>query len=104
MFLLFINDLPDCLNDSFGSKLFADDLKAYDICNPLEGNDKFQHALNCLVVWSARRQLNLSVSKCGSSLIGGSSKFQDDHELVIQENILGNLNSVKTWEYLLILT
>jgi ribonuclease P/MRP protein subunit RPP40 len=95
LFLLFINDLPEALDDSFTSKLFADDLKAYDVFCGAEGNDKFQHSLNCLVDWSSKWQLNLSVSKCGSLLIAGKSTFKDESELVIKESKISALNYVK---------
>jgi hypothetical protein len=48
LFLLFINDLPEIFENSFNSKLFADDLKAYsDFSLPID-NTKLQNALNGL--------------------------------------------------------
>jgi hypothetical protein len=96
LFLQYINDLPDALDNSFSSKLFADDLKAYDVFNVLDGyNDKCQHMLNCLVEWTDKWHMSLSVSKCGSLLITGNKKSIDDQELMIRDSGIRCLNSVK---------
>ena len=42
LFLLFINDLPDVVEGTTKTKLFADDLKAYDLFNVLDANEGFQ--------------------------------------------------------------
>jgi ribonucleases P/MRP protein subunit RPP40 len=95
LFLLYINDLPDALDNSFSCKLFADDLKAYDVFNIIDGNDKFQYMLNSLVEWTDKWQMSLSVSKCGSLLIASNSKSIDDQELMIRDSGICCLNSVK---------
>ena len=62
LFLLYINDLPEFLNTSISSKLFADDLKAYGGYDQINDNEEFQITLSRLVDWSNRWQLKLSVS------------------------------------------
>ena len=42
LFLLYINDLPEFLNTSISSKLFADDLKAYGGYDKIGDNEEFQ--------------------------------------------------------------
>ena len=95
LFLLFINDLPDIFDNSVSAKLFADDLKAYDIFNTLEDGDKIQSALNNLIEWSNKWQLNLSVSKCGSLLVVGKSSFEDTHKLTVNGDTLNIFHSTK---------
>jgi Reverse transcriptase (RNA-dependent DNA polymerase)/Endonuclease-reverse transcriptase len=95
LFLLFINDLPEILDESFYCKLFADDLKAYSDFSLVDDNHKFQCALNRLLEWSDRWQLNFSVGKCGSLLIRGNSNFIDTQDLFIGDNTLNAFDSVK---------
>src|ERR1043165_3694679 len=95
LFLLYINDLPEFLNTSISSKLFADDLKAYGSYDKIGDNEEFQINLNRLVVWSNRWQLKLSVSKCGSLLITGNSNVDDIQKLFIGREMLPALDSVK---------
>ena len=98
LFLLFINDLPDIFEGSTKSKLFADDLKAYDSFNAFnvfDSNEKFQNIINQIIKWSDTWQMSLSVSKCGSLLIIGNSNPCDDQELMLNSVSLCNLDSVK---------
>ena len=95
LFLLFINDLPDIFDGSLSAKLFADDLKAYDVFNTPEDNDNMQFALNNLIEWTNKWQLNLSVSKCGSLLIVGKSNFQDTSKLFVNGDTLNEFHSTR---------
>jgi hypothetical protein len=93
LFLLYINDLPDAINDDVNVKLFADDLKAFDVCISPDDNDKMQSTLNSLIEWGNRWQLKLSTSKCGSLLIVGKSKTHYDWQLSLEDT---NLNVFQT--------
>ena len=95
LFLLYINDLPDVFIDEFRSKLFADDLKSYNMFDYRVNPDSVQFALDSLVSWSKSWQLQLSVPKCGSVLLKGKSPFEDTNELVIDNNPLAVFESVK---------
>jgi hypothetical protein len=54
------------------------------------------YMLNCLVEWTDKWQMSLSVSKFGSLLIIGNSKSIDDQKLTTRDSsILCCLNSVK---------
>ena len=59
LFLIFINDLPDCIS-SF-SDIFADDTKAFNTCN---NSDILQEDLAALQEWSDMWQLFFNCSKC----------------------------------------
>jgi hypothetical protein len=95
LFLLFINDLPGIFDKSVTAKLFADDLKAYDVFNNSEDSDKRQYTSSNLIEWTNKWQLNLSLSKCGSLLIAGKSGFEDKHKLSVNGDILNVFHSTR---------
>lgn len=63
LFILFINDLPDCIS---GSKclLFADDLKIYKTIFHISDMEILQLSINQLVFWCSNNCLQLNVKKC----------------------------------------
>lgn len=65
LFLLYINDLPNCIPEGVTIKMFADDVKLY-VSNPAasDAHSLLQKALNCLHDWSLTWKLPLSVPKC----------------------------------------
>ncbi len=95
LFLLFINDLPDIFDPSFRDKLFADDLKLYKSIDNSDDNLGFQLALNQLSDWCNRWQLKLSVAKCGSLFLRGSTTPNDNQDLFIDGNSLTLFESTK---------
>ena len=62
LFILYINDLPE-LVDNF-TMLFADDTKLYSTVNNKKDQEGLQRDLNKLIQWSNRWQLNFNASKC----------------------------------------
>ena len=95
LFLLFINDLPNTFDPTFKDKLFADDLKLYKNIDNTSSVVDFQLALNHLYDWCKRWQLGLSVSKCGSVLIGGSKSTDVKYDLFINDTPLSTFSSTK---------
>ena len=95
LFLIYINDLPNYLNTSLNSKLFADDLKSYGGYTSNIDHDEFQMTLSRLVDWTNLWQLKLSISKCGSLLITGNSNIDDDDRLFIDNENLSVFDSVR---------
>ena len=70
LFILFINDVTDCVSHSATVKLFADDLKLYsEISCPLQFNI-IQHNLNKIFNWSVIWQLPISSPKCSTLHLG----------------------------------
>ena len=63
LFLLFINDMPDCTEPSILS-LFADDVKCFRIINNIKDCEQLQRDLNSLYEWSQVWKLNFNVLKC----------------------------------------
>jgi hypothetical protein len=70
LFLLYINDMPDCLGNDTSVKLYADDAKLYIIQDKGASIDNFQASLTKFEEWSAKWQLRIAFSKCFSLSIG----------------------------------
>src|SRR5207245_2273173 len=94
LLLIFINDLPNVLDPIVASKLFADDFKAYNIDDYRLNPGSTQNALDALSKWAATWQLELAIPKCGSLLLNTNTKFVDENDLFIGNNILPVFNSV----------
>ena len=62
IFLLFINDMPDCAEHSILS-LFANDAKFFRNINNVDDCERLQHDLNSLYEWSQVWKLNFNVIK-----------------------------------------
>ena len=63
LFLIFINDMPDCKDHSILS-LFADDAKCFRTINNIKACERLQRALNSLYECSQVFELNFNVLKC----------------------------------------
>jgi hypothetical protein len=62
LFLLYVNDLPDCVNST--AKLFADDTKLYREIIDFDDCQEIQKDLNTLSVWSKIWLLRFNETKC----------------------------------------
>ena len=62
LFLLYINDLPDCVLSSV--KIFADDSKLFGPVETLEAREHLQHDLQEVGNWSLQWQLPFNLDKC----------------------------------------
>ncbi len=84
LFLVFINDLPDFIDD-VGRRLFADDLKLFNRVDTKCEQNKLQIALNKVWKWCTENQLDLSPSKCQILHVGNKNPRVDfllgDHKL-----------------------
>ena len=68
LFILFINDLPGCVQSSI--KLFADDTKLYLNLNLHNSQDILQDDLAALGMWSSKWQMPFNVEKCKTLHLG----------------------------------
>ena len=76
LFNLFINDLPDNLNSSAITKLFADDVTIYTCLSDVDSCSDFQRNLSSIQQWSNTWQLSISTVKSSILLLGkGSNDF-----------------------------
>ena len=66
LFILYINDLPNCLPPNVYCTLYADDCKLYTINSP----HSMQLALNAVFDWSKKWQMDISFEKTFVMLVG----------------------------------
>ena len=69
LFILFVNDLTNCLPPCAISKFFADDLKSYVPITSNSSIDDFSQLLACIETWAKTWQLPLSIDKCSWMLL-----------------------------------
>ena len=72
LFLIFINDLPDCVEST--CHIFADDTKVYNTGN---NTNSLQKDLKALQEWSNKWQLHFNCSKCKCLHFGMSNTYRD---------------------------
>jgi ribonuclease P/MRP protein subunit RPP40 len=71
LFLLYINDLPECLGANVKCKMYADDAKIYQIFHRSDvNNQSLQHSLDSVSVWASTWQMKLAAEKCHVLRIG----------------------------------
>ena len=93
LFLLYINDLPNIFCEGIVAKLFADDLKSYNVLDYRSNPSIMQNAVHALLGWCTSWQLNLSSSKCGSLLLNGNSNFRDSETILMGKEDLKTLET-----------
>ena len=76
LFLIYINDIPEC---AVSSILFADDTKCFKTVGNLNDSDQLQEDLNSLYKWSLDWNLTFNLSKCMH--ISFRSKIQTTYQL-----------------------
>ena len=93
LFLIFINDLPNCIVNS-NKLLFADDLKLYMEISSLEDCTKLQCDLNNVTKWCKENSLVLNINKCKTvSFTKRKNKY--NYKYTIQGIQLNSSDSVK---------
>ena len=65
LFLIYINDLPECVNHS-EIRLFADDCIVYRCIHNHQDAELLQEDINAIQTWASAWQINFNVSKCCS--------------------------------------
>jgi hypothetical protein len=93
LFVIFINDIATICNGSSRMKLFADDLKIYNIVDVSKSTSTLQWSLDQLVKWSADWQLPININKCSVLTINGSG-VHSVREYYINGYCLSKLTSV----------
>ena len=64
LFIVYINDISDCVLRGSKMKLYADDAKVYTVIDDLNSQAILQQSLDSVLAWSRHWQLALSESKC----------------------------------------
>ena len=63
-FLIYINNMPDCVSEGTKIRLFADDALIYREINSNKDKTTFQNDLDALSRWSADWQMSFNTAKC----------------------------------------
>ena len=79
LFILFVNDITECMAENVSVELFADDAKIYTVIT--DGKTSFnqlQHSLDLVVSWAEHWQLKLSPTTCSVMRITSGRLVADD--------------------------
>ena len=66
LFLIYIDDITECIQQPVSVKLYADDVKLYTSVRSVSDYSTLQSCLQRISEWSVTWQLPMSVSKCSS--------------------------------------
>jgi len=76
LFIIYINDLPNCVSKSTTVSMYADDTAMYTICKDVnELNRVLNKDLTNVNDWLARNKLSLNVSKTELIILGSKQKL-----------------------------
>ena len=64
LFVIYINDLPNLLNNFCDIYLFADDTKLYKCIYSQQDSDDLNKGFNCILEWSNNWLMKLNILKC----------------------------------------
>lgn len=102
LFIIYINDLPQCVSPSSRLLLYADDAKCLKSIECPEDTLRLQNDLNALTAWSFRWSLSFNVSKCATmccsldSSVLPNNTFQIDNQTVPSVNTFRDLGVIMT--------
>ena len=74
LFIMFVNDVVNVINECAKCNLYADDVKLYSSVTCSEDSTHLQHALNAIISWSEEWQLKINMSKCNILHVGSTNK------------------------------
>ena len=94
LFVIYINDIVHGQPTGTISKLYADDLKSYNVIHDLANSTSFIATLKHIIDWSTLWQLLIALSKCQWMHISYKKKSLADQGLFL----LGNASVHETFE------
>lgn len=93
LFIIFINDIDVCFNNS-QFLLFADDMKVFKVVNSPEDSALLQFDLNKLTTYCRMNRLDINVSKCFSISFGRKrSMFSSTY--IINNQTISNFTEIR---------
>jgi ribonucleases P/MRP protein subunit RPP40 len=95
MFVIFINDITDCLSDQSTVKLYADDIKLYSCIETSADINRLQLDLNNIFAWSELWQMEVSISKCFILPIGGKLLCLHDRHYAFNNSELPTVFNIR---------
>ena len=96
MFLIYINDLPDCICHST-LRLFADDCLLYKTIKSPQDAIDLQQDLLAMQIWEDTWLMRFNISKCFAMRVTQSKKYKVLHDYQLHNS---TLNSVDDCKYL----
>ena len=96
LFLLFVNDLPNCVSEGTRTRLFADDCLVYREIRSQQDRVQLQADLDALGAWSARWGMRFNTSKCEILQVGtGLRTLPATHFYTLNGDVLKLVSSAK---------
>ena len=92
LFLIYINDLPTVIPKNVHIKLFADDVKIYNVYNTKAERQQLKLALKNIEEWSRRWKINIATNKTFIIHIG---KNNPKDQYKINDNIICEVQSIR---------
>jgi len=88
LFVVYINDITECLRDGCSMKLFADDIKLYTCIETTVDTDRLQGNLDNVFNWATLWQMEISIAKCAILPVGGKLLCIHNRQYVINNVVL----------------
>ena len=98
LFVLFVNDITDGLDNGTTAKLYADDLKLYAKININSIVNSLQNSLDVIYRWSLEWQLSISFLKCFILVLNVNCRIDfncNNYVFKLGNNILEYKNAVR---------
>ena len=94
LFLIYINDLPECVNHS-EIRLFADDCIVYRCIHNQQDAELLQEDINAIQTWTSTWQMNFNVSKCCSTHFTQAITYKMENTYYLYDTPLLSLDHFK---------
>ena len=94
LFLIFINDLPDCISHST-LRMFADDCLLYKTIRSPQDAIDLQQDLFAMQTWEDTWLMRFNISKCFVMRITQSWKYRILYDYQLHDSILNSVNHCK---------
>ena len=95
LFVLYINDLPECIQKPTDIALFADDSKVSQIIGSANDGVNLQCNLNRLHSWSSEWHMDLNIIKCKTMRITRNKTPKLETDYFIDNNLLKCVTSIR---------
>ena len=93
LFVIYINDLPECLTSE--ALLFADDTKLFRKITSIEDSQALQNDIDALVTWTQKWLLEFNIKKCHVLTLGKLEDVQHTHRYTLAGSELEHVFSEK---------
>lgn len=95
LFVLFINDLPDCVSKETVCKLFADDSKLITVIKDEADRARFQSDLLRVGEWTRTWLMELNIKKCKYMHFSQSRNTRPSHYFMEDHDFSGSISRIR---------